>query len=276
MDATQTAFYEKKYGTTDKAAWLARVHEDYSGVQREVAGTKGLGLFDASAVVRDVYAQQQAGAFGGQVRVYQPDGGHLSPFGEQRLSEQLALYLAGEQVPAVQAYLDSAAYYAQLARVSLEETLPFDTAYYARKAMEKDSALQAEMAGLLTRAEGLFEFSRLFEEAKWGGPDQVFESKIQKLRKCLSIRPDDLGVLIQLFRVCVYMNKIESAAPAMDGFQPRNAQDFYQWKNMEFQSNATAKRWNEAERSAQDILKVNPSDPQASAFLNSLRQARGR
>lgn len=276
MDDHFQSFYAGKLGTTNLSEILTGVHKLYSGVQREVAaGREGLRLFDASAVVADLHARERAGEFGPDVRVYQNDGGHLSSFGDQRLAEQLALFLAGEQETAVRDHIASAGYLGELARVALNEMLPFDAVYYARRAIAADPGTETAMQEIIAQAEPLYEFARLFDQGRWGGTDQEFDSKIEKLRTCLRMRPSDLGVLVQIFRVCAYSDRLTEAASAMAGFQPTELQHAYQWRMFEFQSHAAAQRWAAAEVSAREILKMNPSDQTANAFMTSLRQARG-
>lgn len=277
MDDAFQGYYAKSLQTTNLADILTKVHEIYSGIQREVATAHpGMRLFDASAVVADLQVRERNGEFGPDVRVYQNDGGHLSSFGDQRLAEQLALFLAGDREADVRNYIQSAGYLAAQAEISMAEMLPFDAAYYARRAMAADPGQEAAMQGLIQRAEPLYEFVRLFNEGRWGGTDQDFTSKINKLRTCLQIRPDDFGVLVQIFRVCIYMNKLEYAAAAMSGFRPSDIQQAYQWKTFELQSHLAGQRWPAAEVAALDVLKMNPSDATANSFLASLRQSRGR
>lgn len=268
------AYYSARYRVADEREWLAREHAEYTSIQRDVAARKGLDLFDASQVVEELEARRKAGAFGADVRIYHPDGLHLTPFGEQRLAEALACHLAGTAAAQVRTYVASAPYLAELARTSLADVLPFDVAYYAPEAARADPALRAEMDACRAQAEALFEFSRLFEEAKWGGSDPDFDSKLAKLGRCLELRPGDVGIPVQMLRVCVFHGRPDLAADLMRGFQPTNAADFLRWKGMEFQSHVEAQRWDAAAQTARAVLAADPANPQAQAFLEQVQRER--
>ena len=267
LGPAMSAFYSARYGVADDRTWQEREHAEYAGIQREVAARKGLALFDASAVVEGLEARRQAGEFGPDVRIYQPDGLHLTPFGEQRLAEALALQLAGPEAEQVRAHVASAAYLADLARVSLAEVLPFDAAWYAQAAAQADPARRAEMDACRAQAEALFEFARLFEEARWGGTDPVFPSQLAKLRRCVELRPHDLGIPLQISRLCTFNGRPDLAADAMQGFQPASRDDFLRWKGLTFESHAEAQRWDAAAQTAREVLAVDPSNEAARSFL---------
>lgn len=269
------AYYAARHRTPDEREWRAREHAECVAIQREVATRKGLALFDASQVVADLETRRQAGEFGPDVQIYQPDGLHLTPFGEQRLAEALALQLAGADAARVRALIGSAAHLAELARTSLADVRPFEAAFYADAAQGADPTADAEMDACRAQAEALFEFARLFEDAKWGGSDPVFDSKLAKLRRCLELRPHDVGVAVQMLRVCAFQGRTDLAADLMRGFQPTNAVDFLRWKGMEFQSHAEGQRWDAAAQTARDVLAADPGNSQAQAFLDRFQGARG-
>lgn len=267
LSPAMTAYYSARYDVAGDRAWQEREHAEYAGIQREVAARDGLGLFDASATVDALESRRQAGEFGPDVRIYQPDGLHLAPFGEQRLAEALALQLAGQHAEQVRNYVASAGYLADLARGSLDEMLPFDAAWYAQAAAQADPARQPEMTACRTQAEALFEFTRLFEEARWGGTDPVFASQLAKLRRCLELRPHDRGVPIQILRLCTYNARPDLAADALQGFQPTNREDFLMWKGLVFASHVEAQRWDAAAQTAREALAVDPANEAARAYL---------
>ena len=267
LSPAMTAYYSARYGVADDRAWQDREHAEYAGIQRAVAARNGLALFDASATVENLEARRQAGEFGPEVRIYQPDGLHLTPFGEQRLAEALALQLAGPETERVRNYVASADYLADLARVSLAEVLPFDAAWYAQAAAQAAPVRQPEMDACRAQAEALFEFARLFEEARWGGTDPDFFSQLAKLRRCLELRPHDRGVLIQILRLCAYNGRPDLVADAMQGFQPTNQEEFLMWKGLVFTARIEARQKDAAAQTAREVLAVDPANEAARSFL---------
>ena len=275
LGPAMSAYYSARYRVAGDRAWQAREHAEYAGIQRAVAAAKDLALFDASQVVVNLEARRQAGEFGPDVRIYLTDGLHLTPFGEQRLAEALALQLAGPEAERVRNHIASAAYLADLARTSLDEVLPFDAAYYAQAAAQADPARRPEMDACRAQAEALFEFARLFEEARWKGSDPTFSSQLAKLRRCLELRPHDLGVPLQISRLCTFNERPDLAADALQGFQPANPTDFLRWKGLVFESHAAAQRWPAAAQTARDVLAVDPANEAAQGFLNRFVGAGG-
>ena len=269
-----SAYYSARYRAANDLDWQDREHAEYSGIQRDVAAARGLALFDASQVVENLEARRQAGEFGPDVRIYQPDGLHLTPFGEQRLAEALALQLAGPESDPVRNLVASPGYLADLARTSLAEALPFDAAYYAQAAAQADPARRPEMEACRAQAESLFEFARLFEEARWGGTDPDFASQLAKLRRCLDLRPHDVGVPVQILRLCAFNGRPDLAADAMQGFQPTNPTDFLRWKGLVFQSHADAQRWDAAAQTAREVLAADPANEAARSFLDQYSRDR--
>ena len=267
LGPAMSAYYSARYRVAGDRAWQEREHAEYAGLQRDVAAAKGLALFDASQVVEKLEARRQAGEFGPDVCIYLADGLHLTPFGEQRLAEALALQLAGPEAKRVRDHIASAAYLADQARISLAEVLPFDAAYYAQAAAQADPARRPEMDACRAQAEALFEFARLFEEAKWKGTDPVFSSQLAKLRRCLELRPHDLGIPLQISRLCTFNERPDLAADALQGFQPANPTDFLRWKGLVFESHAAAQRWPAAAQTAREVLAVDPANEAARSFL---------
>ena len=273
LGPAMAAYYSARHRAADDRAWQDREHEETAGIQRDVAARKGLALFDAGGIVENLEARRQAGEFGPDVRIYQPDGLHLTPFGEQHLAEALALQLAGPDAEQVRKHVASAGYLADMARISLGEMLPFDAAWYAQAAAQADPDRRPEMGACREQAEALFEFARLFEEGRWGGTDPVFPSQLAKLRRCLELRPHDLGVPVQILRLCAFNGRPDLAADAMQGFQPANREDFLRWKGLVFQSHADAQRWDAAAQTAREVLSADPANEAARSFLAQYSRA---
>ena len=273
LGPAMAAYYSARHRAADERAWQDREHAETAAIQRYVANRNGLALFDAGATVENLEVRRQAGDFGPDVRIYQPDGLHLTPFGEQRLAEALALQLAGPDADHVRNHVASADYLADLARVSLDEMLPFDAAWYAQAAAQADPARQAEMNACRVEAEALFEFARLFEEGKWKGADPAFPSQLAKLRRCLELRPHDFGVPVQILRLCAFNGRPDLAADVLQGFQPANRDDFLRWKGLVFQSHVDAQRWDAAAQTAREVLAADPANEAARSFLDQYSRA---
>ena len=271
--APMARHYAARFNSPDPARWLSLLHREIVDVQRGVAANTGAELFDASHIVRDLESRRRRGEFGPGIRVYAADGLHATPFAEQWLAERLAIHLAPDHAARIEAHLASPAYLAEQARIALQDLLPFDAAFYARRAIAAEPSQADAISPLLAQAENLFEFALLFEDGRWGGFDPVFESKINKLRRCLEIRPDDFGVLLQIFRVCFYSARPDLAAPAMRGFRPANRDDFLRWKSMELESHAAARRRESAAQTLRDVLQVDPENSRALSMLRSLEAA---
>ena len=84
----------------------------------------------------------------------------------------------------------------------------------------------------------------------------------------------DFGVCLQIFRVCIYMERIALAAEEMKGFQPANLRDRLEYLQLCFLSHTQAQRWGLAEMTARDILKINPAHPDARQFIQYVDQQR--
>ena len=265
-------YYSEKYKTTNTVDLYKAIHADYAAVQREPRD--GAGVFDACAAVHRIFERQQAGEFGPGVEVWQSDGVHLRPLGEELLAQELAPAIAPEAADAVKAFVQSGRYWSFLAGEFLGEKLPFEAAYCARRAKAADPALAAEMDSLVVRAEADFEFVRLFEEGRWGGSDPDLESKLAKLKECLRLQPADHGVVIQIFRTCLYSNRPELAADAMAGYRPTAPRERYEWLGMKLQSLLAGERLYEAEQAAAQLLEINPRDAQVRGLLEQLRSRR--
>ncbi|MBP7830648.1 MAG: SGNH/GDSL hydrolase family protein [Kiritimatiellae bacterium] len=264
--------FGRVYQTTNTLDLYKAIHADYSAAQRQPR--EGAEVFDAWAVVNRLYERQQAGEFGPGVEVWQNDSIHLRPLGEELLAQELAPAIAPEAAEAVKAFIQSGRYWSFLAGEFLNERLPHEAVYCARRAQEADPALAAAMNELTGRATNDFEFVELFEQGRWGGTDTVIESKLAKLAKCLEMRPGDHGVVVQIFRTCLYSGRAELAADAMAGYQPSTAPQRYEWLGIRLQSLMAGNRLEEAEAAAVEMLKINPREAQVRGALQQIRARR--
>ena len=264
--------YSRVYGTTNTVELYKTIHADYSAIQREARS--GAGVFDAWAVVNQLTDRQQAGEFGPGVEIWQSDGIHLRALGEELLAQELAPVIAPETAEAIRVFVASGRYWSFLAGEFLNEQLPQEAVYCARRAKEADPSMAADMAALIVRAENDFEFVRLFEEGRWGGSDTDIESKLKKLKECLRLRPDDHGVVIQVFRTCLYSSRPELAADVMAGYAPSSPRERYEWLGMRLQSLLAGDRLDEAAVAAGEMLELKPRDAQVRSLLEQIRARR--
>ncbi len=263
---------EHMFGTRDKEEIYRKTWETYAGILwKVVKAYPEARPCDAYAFINDAQARCARGEYGEGVEVFTDDSCHLYPFGNELLGQCVALSLAPEHAEAINRYIRSAAYFDFLAQEALQLDRPFDAVYYAKQGLAADAQNLDLYNERIKQAEAKFEFVRLFTEARWGGPDKDLDSKLAKLKRCLDMRPADLGLVIQIFRVSLYMNHPERAADIMAGFQPTDLRQQYEWLNMMLQSLAAAQRWVEARNVAAQILKINPNDGNAQALLNAVR-----
>ena len=269
---TAALAYRKAGFPAEPEARYAALHRAYVDIQQRVAARHPHAeLFDAYRVLEEIQARKAAGEFGDAIDIFMRDAIHIFEFAEELLAVELACAIAPDLAERVRAIAASADYHLALAREFLVDDQVFEAAWHAREAIRLAGGAHPEAEETLRRAEANYAFVRLFREGRWGGTDDDFDSKIRKLQQCLAIRPSDFGVCLQIFRVCIYMQRIEHAAAAMASFVPANTNDAYQWLSFTLQSHAAARRWQEAGNTALEILKIRPNDPQALQVVRALR-----
>ena len=214
---------------------------------RSLKITEAIGqLLDASAFLNQLQLQQKKGEFGEFLEVFREDACHLYDFGNQKLAEFMARSLAPERAEAIARLVNGPEYQMALAEESLREEDPFAAVYYAERVQQLSSnaALAARCQKIAEVGAGRYEFARLFREARWGGRDGDFDSKIRKLRICQAIRSDNIGVCLQILRVCHYMGRAAEAVQFMDLYQPSSdPRDQYEYLSYLFHSHTEGERW---------------------------------
>jgi tetratricopeptide (TPR) repeat protein len=271
ISETAAAAYRKAGFPEEPVARYDAIHRRYTDIVRQVAQRYNARTFDALGVLDDLQARRALGEFGDDIEIFMHDAIHIFEFAEEKLAIELACAIAPDLAPRIRAFTESADYHLALAREFLEDDQVFEAAWHAREAIRRAGGVHPDAQAVLAQAESQYEFVRLFREGKWGGTDDDFASKIRKLQRCLAMRPSDFGVCLQIYRVCVFMQRIEEAAAAMAAFVPANTNDAYQWLTFTLQSHAAAQRWREAGNTALEILKIRPNDPQAQQLLRALR-----
>ncbi len=266
--------YARKHFQTGDPWELYRLQaERITAIQREVASRHPhTTVCDGQAFVSSLLARNQAGEFGPHVPVFFSDNIHLPDLPEELLAQQVALTIAPEHATAISNWVQSVEYAMAMAGELLRENAPREAAWFIRQALQRQPTAeqQEQLTALLQKAEADFEFADLFREGRWGGTDAQFDSKIAKLKKCLQARPSDYGVLLQIYRVCIYMERMESAAAAMAAFQPQDAQQRHEWLSYTLQSHLQGQRWGEARKTAEKIVAINPNNQMAQSVLQQI------
>lgn len=276
MDERKRDVYAREFGATGTDEEIYDVvHGAVTGIQWEVARafSNVVVVADASTYLNEVQAAEKAGAFGDRVETFRLDTCHLFNFGNQRLAEFMAPILAPEYAERIEGFVNSADYSEQMARAFREEEDPFEAVYFANQALARDPARAERLMPLIEEQEGDFEFEQLFREGRWGGGStRPFDERMWRLKRCLELRPSDLGVAVQIFRTCIYSDRAGEAAAAMAGFKPGNERDRLEWLSMTFESHARAQRWQQAYPVAMEILRIQPNNPAARAFVEAVRR----
>lgn len=272
-------YYGRVYGTRDPDAIYTRIHADQLTVVKKVAADfDHVDVIDASAFVDELQRRQSRGEFGTFLKIFREDACHLYDFANQKLAEFMAQCLIPEQADALARLMDSAEYRIALAGESLREEDPFAAVYYAEQAQQQTSntALSARCQEIITAGTARYEFARLFREARWGGSDGDFDSKIWKLRTCQAMRPDNIGVCLQILRVCHYMGRAADAVRYMDLYQPSSdPAGQYEYLSYLFHSHTEGGRWMPAAEVAKKMLQLNPDDEEAKEYLAQYRRTGG-
>jgi len=227
---------------------------------------------DGWQVGMNLLDRSEAGEFGENVPIFYSDNCHFLEFPDELLAQHVAVTIAPEHSVAISNHINSMAYELAMAEELIREDAPRESIWFLDRAEKRnpDPETAGRIAALRAQAEANFEFVDLFRTGRWGGDDPVFESKIRKLKRCLEIRPADYGVMIQIYRVCIYMNRMEEAAAALAGFQPQDARQQYEWMNFTLESHLQGQRWRPARRVAEQLIKMNPGHPLASEVLQQI------
>ncbi len=272
-DSALGQFARAVHQTDDYATLYARQAAEITTRQRSLAERHPhVDLCDGWSTVSNLLERAGRGEFGENVHVFHADNCHLYDFADELLAQEVALSIAPEHAEAIRAYLDSIPYLKGIAEELLRETAPREAAWFAREALARatDESERAALEAIVRQAEADFEFADLFRTGRWGGTDQDFDSKIRKLTRCLELRPDDYGVMTQIYRVCIYMNRLEVAAPALARFSPRTPQQRYEWLQFTMESHLQGKRWGPARRAAEQLAQMNPQHPVAQSVLQQI------
>ncbi len=272
-DPNTLLYAQQTFQTTNAYELYRAQSEEIIARQRAVAERHPhVQACDGNAEVLRILERSDAGEFGENVPIWYPDNCHLLDFADEFLAQYVALTIAPEHAEAISNRIASLAYAIGMAEELLREDAPREAAWYVARARERnpDATQSVYLDQLQVQAEAYFEFADLFRTGRWGGSDPDFESKIAKLKRCLEIRPGDYGVMLQIYRVCIYMNRLEEAAEAMAGFQPQSAQHRLEWLSFMLESHLQGQRWRPARRVAEELVQMQPQHPLAREVLQQI------
>lgn len=218
------------------------LHRTVTDIQRSVAARyPHIDLFDASGLLDEIQARHSAGEFGSDIAIFMRDAVHIFEFAEELLAIELACAIAPELAERIRDHVESPNYHLERAREFLLDDQVFEAAWHARASIRLSDGAQPEAEELLRRAGAEYEFVRLFRDARWGGPDEDFDSRIRKLRRCLELRPSDFGVCLQIFRVCEYSGRLDEADTHLALFRPADPQSEQAWSRLRAYARRAAK-----------------------------------
>ena len=90
------------------------------------------------------------------------------------------------------------------------------------------------------------------------------------------MRPDNIGVCLQILRVCHYMGRAADAVRYMDLYQPSSdPAGQYEYLSYLFHSHTEGGRWMPAAEVAKKMLQLNPDDEEAKEYLAQYRRTGG-
>jgi len=266
-------FARNTYKTEDQALVYKKQAEEITAVQRKIADRYDhVEAIDGQKIISDLIERNHRKEFGEQIKIFHSDNCHLYDFADELLAQQVALSIAPEHAAAISNHINSAAYAISMADELVREDSAREALWFIQQGLNRnpDEQQLARLQELKATAEGNIEFVDLFRAGRWGGSDPEFDSKIGKLKRCLQIRPTDYGVMTQIYRVCIYMNKMEEAAAAMARFTPQTGQQQYEWLQYTLESHLQGQRYPQARRIAELLVKMNPQHPLANSVLQQI------
>ena len=212
--------YRPMLSTTNSDALYDAIHHIYSSLQRSFSGAQGVTFCDAEGFLNELQNRQAAGEFGPDVRIFRDDACHLYEFAEEHLAYLVACAISPGDEPALTSFANSWIHQDFLAREFLKETLPFEAFYHAQTALQRAPETQrTSLEQLSLDAQKQFEFASLFREGRWGGANEDFMVKLQKLIRCLILNPQDTGTRYQVASLCHYSG-LRTAAGLYAGLVP--------------------------------------------------------
>lgn len=81
------------------------------------------------------------------------------------------------------------------------------------------------------------------------------------------MRLGDFGVMWQIYRLCVQADQVAGVADILPGFRPSNFNDARHWLSISLESYIICERLKPAIVTANELLRVDPSNSEARNFL---------
>ncbi len=263
---------QQAYGIDDPVQVYQRKWMEMVDIQRAAAERHSyITLFDGANVVSSISELASEGFYGERVPIFHGDSIHLYDFADELLAQQVAMAIAPEWSAAISNEIAGVSYLKDLATELIDENSPREAAWCIRQAMIQHPGTpgMAELTGLLQRAESNVEFADHFREGRWGGAERDFAAKMAHLKRCMEIRPDDFGVMAQMYRVCKYMDHVDEIAEAILPYQPQTPQESRLYFSALLESHIAAGREGPARESAEQLLKIKPDDKLALSIMES-------
>lgn len=195
-------YWSRLLGVTNSRDIYLGIQSQYVRVQREQGD-----VFDLAEVVALI---EREGVRHG-IQVYYPDACHITPWANQRLGELVALFLCPTNRRAeVETYIASDEYRRLTARTMWNEFEPAAAIYYYPK-IQTDEAIARTL-----------DMKQRFEACRWGGSETNFEVKMQGLARLANETDCDIGVMLQMVRVSIYMNRAATGLEFVHSVTPKS------------------------------------------------------
>lgn len=226
LSAEMTTYFGRRFGTADQTNIYNRLHETCLLIQSNACNNGRAGYIDGNARIALEQQRLARGEIGPKIEIFRQDAIHHFEIGDQMLAEEVARGLAplAGLAEAVESHLASAAYAESCAASMLEDVAIREALYYARLARARGGASD-RLAEIEREAQKLSEFPDHFVSGRWGGSEQDFERAMQHLRRCLTLRPSDTGVALQVIRRCIYTGRRDGADEILALYRPPTPQD---------------------------------------------------
>ena len=266
IDALAVQVARRDFGTTNAYAVYRAQAERVAAIQRAVAQRHPVvTACDGRQWVFDIVARRDRGEFGERIPIFFEDNCHLFEFADELLAHRVAEALAPQHAEALHRFIDSLVYEYAIAGELIAEESPREALWFIRRALARQPVPDDEslLRELEQKALDRVEFADLFREGRWGGPAGDFETKLAKLLRCAELRPQDFGVMLQLYRLCMYMEQPGLAANVIGYFSAQGEYESYKWNEFNLESHYYAGRLEEALPFARTLLTLQPDHPMA-------------
>lgn len=270
VDAATRHVYAGTFGA-DKRDIYFGIHRAVTAAQaRVVSAYPTVRLTDTSFYLDQ--KQQELESLGlPAVQIFSRDAVHVQGHGNQFIAESVARAVAPGLANELAELTRSPGYWSELAEEFLAMSDPHLAVYAAQEARRFPGSDPHGLDQLMARATNEFLFCDLYERYRWDGSEtHSLDERLVGLHRCLLLKPNDLGVVQQIVRVCQYLGSPAQAWPYLREFRPADAHDHYLWLGLCLQSAQARQDAEDVRTIAQALLKLNPSDTGAREALVAL------